>query len=227
LWGGCSHQHLGCLGDEVLIEADYVTESFLALTPFGRSMLYLVAEQGNAFVSITSRLPTLLAKSNGFFVFGHHMSPHPPYLRDANCKKRYAPPTNSFNWPQRDAQAYIGALNCVNAQVERMVDVIIRLNPNALIVLQGDHGSAFGINWEEPMAQWPKVALDQRRSFLNLVRAPRDCMRFIKGPMGQINTARFVMACVEGRAPQYLPEMGFISTYSTGAENGIVRRIPD
>jgi hypothetical protein len=39
VWGGCAHQYLGCLGNSVLLSPDYMTQSFLASTPVGLSLI--------------------------------------------------------------------------------------------------------------------------------------------------------------------------------------------
>ena len=226
VWGGCAHRHLNCLGAPLLLEPDYMTQTFLAPTPFGRPLMMLVGEQDNAFRSITSRLPTLLSTQMPFFVFAHHMAPHPPFMQDENCLPRNVAADNWNGWDKGQEQAYVNSIKCVNAQVERLVDVIVRMNPNALIVLQGDHGSAFSVEWEKPLAKWSATSIRERGSFLNLIRAPVDCKRWLDQPLGQIYSARFVVACVEGRAPVYLPERTYIATYSNGREKGALRLAP-
>jgi len=225
-WGGCSHKFLRCIGDTDFLGADYVTQAFLSPTPFGQPLMYMVGERDNAFSSITSRLPGLLAEGHGNFIFAHHMAPHPPFLMDSHCMPRDVRVDNWNGWDPGEEQAYVDSIKCVNSQVERLVEVITRLNPNALIVLQGDHGSAFSVPWEQPMAKWPLAAVRERASFLNLVRAPASCRRWLDHPMGQINTARFVVACIEGQAPEYLPEESYMTTYSLGDEKGAVRKAP-
>jgi len=78
-----------------------------------------------------------------------------------------------------------------------------------------------------PMASWTHDSIRERRSYLNLVRAPEDCRKWLDKPLGQINTARFVLGCVEGRDPQYLPEHTYMSTYVAGPDTGKVRLQPD
>jgi hypothetical protein len=114
-------------------------------------------------------------------------------------------------------------VKCENSQTERLVDVLGKFNPEAIIVLQGDHGSAFEVDWSAPLAKWSKTSISERSSYLNLIRAPEDCKQWLTGPLGQINTARFVLACLEGRAPQYLPEVTYLSTYSEDVDKGLIR----
>ncbi|MEO8018796.1 MAG: sulfatase-like hydrolase/transferase [Pseudomonadota bacterium] len=222
VWGGCSHRHLECLGLELIVAPDFVTQAFLGPTPIGRPLMKLAAQENDTFLSVTSRLPALMASEKPFFIFAHNMAPHPPFVVDAQCRRRPWEDKNWNDWLAEDRDAYLGAVKCVNVQVERMVDVIIRADPNALIVLQSDHGTAFTVDWEAPMAQWSAASIRERSSYLNLIRAPQDCRQWLNRPIGQINTARFVVACLEGRAPDYLPEHTYLSTYSEGPEKGML-----
>jgi hypothetical protein len=226
-WYGCGQRHLKCIHQPAIFEANYLTRSFLAPTPYGQPLLMLAVRQYDALSTVRSRLPLVLAAGKPVFVFAHHLAPHPPFVIDAQCRPRTVAFAQREGWLEGERTAYADAVKCVNREVEQLVDTILLANPNALIVLQGDHGSAFGIDWETPMAQWTAEAIVERSSFLNLVRAPEDCKRWLDRPLGQINTARFVLACLEGTPPSYLPERTFLSTYSQGKEKGQWQRAPD
>ena len=75
-----------------------------------------------------------------------------------------------------------------------------------MIVLQGDHGQDVAMEWREPMSAWTEASFRGRAFYLSLVRAPDRCAGGLDRPLGQINTARFVLACAEGHAPEFLPE---------------------
>lgn len=225
-WGGCAHRYLVCLGQPFILDTNYLIKSFLEPTPFNQPIDMLAEEQDDSIRSIQSRLPLLLQKSQPYFIFAHDLGTHPPFYRTADCKWSPKLGETSQSWDDNRRSAYVGAMQCLNRRVMALVDIIIKLNPNALIVLQGDHGSAFGLKWDQPMATWTLDSIRERRSFLNLVRAPADCQKWLDHPMGQINTARFVVGCVEGHAPDYLPERGYMSTY-VGAEANVVRAQPD
>jgi len=225
-WGGCAHNYLECLGESFVLDSNYLLKSFLEPTPFARPIEMLAEEHDDSIRSIATRVPLLLEKSQPFFIFAHDLGPHPPFARDAQCKRSTRAGEGSLTWFDDRRSAYAGALQCLNSRILELVDFIVQHNPNALIVLQGDHGSAFGLKWDEPMTNWSLDSIRERRSFLNLVRAPADCRKWLDHPMGQINTARFVVACVEGRPPEYLPERGYMSTYE-GPESGLIRVQPD
>ena len=71
------------------------------------------------------------------FGFAHVISPHVPYVFDANCRPReheYA----------RNREGYVSQLQCVNRLVLGTVtDLLQRSAVAPVIILQGDHGTAF------------------------------------------------------------------------------------
>lgn len=226
-WGGCAHRYLVCLGAPFVLDTDYLLKSFLAPTPFAQEIEMLGAEEDDAITSIQSRLPLLLDHSQPFFIFAHDLASHPPFVRVAGCKRSHKPGEGAMSWADDRRGDYAGAIQCLNGRLVEMVDSIIRRDPNALIVLQADHGSAFGMKWDKPMSTWSLDSIRERRSYLNLVRAPADCHPWMEHPLGQINTARFVVGCVEGRAPEYLPERGYLSTYMEGPVSKVIQLQPD
>jgi len=225
-WGGCAHRYLKCLGDSFLLETDYVTRTFLAPTPLGRPIEYLSATTDDAFLSVETRLPIVEKEGRPLFVFVHLMDAHPPFRFDERCGRKWVRQEDWNGWHPGLQHEYVDAVKCVNIRVEHLVDTLLARNPESIIVLQGDHGSAFTVEWEKPMAQWKTGSIAERASYLNLVRAPEDCRQWLDRPMGQINTARFVIACVEGHAPELLPERTYMTTYSEGDEKDVLRLAP-
>jgi len=225
-WGGCAHRYLNCLGDQFMLETDYVTRTFLAPTPLGRPLEILRANSDDAFASVETRLPLIEQDGRQKFLFVHLMDAHPPFQYDERCGKKWVKADDWNGWHKGLEHEYVDAINCSNKRVEHLVDFILSRHPNAIIVLQGDHGSAFTVEWDKPMAQWSRRSIAERASYLNVVLAPEDCRKWLDHPLGQINTARFVIACVEGRAPDYLPERTYMTTYAKGPEENAVRLAP-
>lgn len=225
-WGGCAHRYLKCLGDGFMLETDYVTRTFLAPTPLGRPLEYLSATTDDAFASVETRLPMIEKFGKQVFVFAHLMDAHPPFHYDEHCQTKWVRGDDWNGWHKGLEHEYVDSINCVNKRVEHLIDFILSRQRNSIIVLQGDHGSAFTVEWEKPMANWSPGSIAERSSYLNLVLAPPDCRQWLDRPLGQINTSRFVMACIEGRAPEYLPEHTYMMTYSQGAEKDVLRLAP-
>jgi len=225
-WGGCAHRYLKCLGDEFLLDTDYVTRTFLAPTPLGQPVEYLSATTDDAFISVETRLPLIEKDGKPIFVFVHLMDAHPPFRYDVHCGRKWVRQEDWNGWHKGLEHEYVDAVKCVNIRVEHLVDMLLASNPESIIVLQGDHGSAFTVDWDKPMSRWPVSSVAERASYLNLVHAPEDCRQWLTQPLGQINTSRFVVACVEGRAPEYLPEHTYMTTYSEGDEKNVLKVAP-
>ena len=88
---------------------------------------------------------------------------------------------------------------------------IINIDPNAIIIFQGDHGSAFGVDWNKSITEWTENELRERSGFINMVKAPKECTKWLKNNLGQINTIRFVFGCLQGKKPNYLQEKSYLS----------------
>jgi hypothetical protein len=221
---GCPARHFHCLSNLETVDAVYMANSFISPTPLGRALMHVVNRRRNALDPVARHLPAMLAEHRPLFVFAHHLAPHPPYSLDRNCQPAK---TGLEMWQQGSIEeqraGYVGALECVNTQLEALVDRIIALDPDAMIVLQGDHGSEVAMKWRDPMDSWTTASIRERASYLSLVRAPNHCSGGLVGPLGQINTARFVLACAEGYVPEYLPEHTYISSYIPGSEGNVVR----
>jgi hypothetical protein len=224
VWSGCPAQHFRCLGRSHRLAPDYVLQAFLAPTPFGRPLMHFVGRRRDALSTLLDAVPAVAANPRPTFVFAHHLEPHPPYLHDAECRPRESPSTAWNGWDPGERAHYAAAVRCVNRRALALVDRIAQHDPGAIVLLQSDHGPAFGMRWDKPMAAWTATAVRERASFLNSVRAPDRCRQWLRPRMGQVNTARFVVACAQGRAPEYLEERTYLSTYAEGPEHGTVRR---
>lgn len=221
-WAGCSGRNMRCLGGHGSLVFDYMTMAFVATTPLGRAVTLSLGRRVDGLVSLAEHLPVMKASKQPFFVFVHSLTTHPPFYLNAECERRDLQQADiDFSW--KNTPAYVGAVKCVNAKVTALVDSILADNPNALIVLQSDHGSGFTVDWELPLAKWPVSFVRERGSILNLIKAPGACARWLDRSLAQINTARFVVGCVSGHAPQYLPEQTYISVYAREVGHFVVQ----
>jgi hypothetical protein len=223
-WSGCSGRHLRCLGGQGSLDFDYMTMAFLSPTPLGRAITILLGRRVDGIVAIATHLPTVMSSKEPFFIFVHSLAAHPPYFPGADCSPRGKTEDEFDGGSAYARQAYVEALKCVNSKVIELVDRILRGNPNAMIVIESDHGTAFTADWEQPISSWPDAFVRERSSFLNLIKAPDVCKPWLDRPLGQVNTARFVLSCAQGRAPEYLPQRTYLASYSKAPSNrGIVR----
>jgi hypothetical protein len=89
------------------------------------------------------RLPSMPRDGRPLFVFAHIMSPHEPYVFNADCSHRSALwPSYSVSGDETpERRAYLAQLACVNRRLEIIVERILRDSPHPpVILLQSDHG---------------------------------------------------------------------------------------
>ena len=141
------------------------------------------------------------------FVYSHILAPHPPYryLEGCELKTDLRDPSLIY-WGEAEGSGgkeYSQAVECINRSLLSSVDTILARR-DAIIVIQGDHGPKFGIDFHRPLSEWSKAELQQRFPILNAQRLPHDCSP--SGPRAGFatNTFRVVLSCITGRAPDPL-----------------------
>jgi hypothetical protein len=164
-----------------------------------------------------------------FFLWAHSLPPHSPFVFNADCTLKPRTDTNFRGWKSKHKQDYVDNVRCVNRVILDLVDRILAEDPNAIVVVQGDHGTAFGIDErklsERPLKDWPEEVVAERASAMNLIRAPQECRQWLYPAISQVNTARFILACLSRRQPAYVPERAFAAWYESSPSFGEVRPI--
>jgi hypothetical protein len=161
-----------------------------------------------------------------FFLYAHLLVPHPPYLLDAQCR-----PNNNMadvslrSWSREAIPAYAAYMQCANRQMMDLVGRILARDRQAVIVLQGDHGSGFLVDWLLPLRQWSQAGISERLAPLSAIRMPAACQDSLYDDMSLVNNFRAVTACLEGRRPQYLEDKSYITPDSDNREFGQVLRV--
>ncbi len=148
------------------------------------------------------------------FVYGHLLTPHPPYRYLEDCSLREDLSDKGLDlWGEASGaggDGYRRAVECVNADLLRSVDRIVAADPNAVIVIQGDHGPKFGMHFHRPLDEWTTTQLEQRFALLNAERLPRGCEASGPGAELPVNTFRIVLGCLAGTEPELLPERHYM-----------------
>lgn len=172
-----------CLGDgAVLTETDW---AFLNKTPLGEVVGQVT---GVRRLALTADPEHVVAQVIGaevgepYFVFAHLLAPHQPYVRRADCSLRQ---DVTFDiGASADPDGYAGAAACLNRQLVAAFDAILARDPDAVIVLQGDHGTKFAY---EP---------GQRMPILSAIRLPEACRSSVPDDLSSVNTFRVVFGCL-------------------------------
>ena len=91
------------------------------------------------------------------FVWGHVMIPHPPWLFGPNGEHITPgkpllitdnPEFRDSGWDPKIQ--YVQQVQFANKKTIQIVDEILEKDSNSIIVIQGDHGTAWDVNWNEP-----------------------------------------------------------------------------
>lgn len=132
--------------------------------------------------------PTI--QSNNLFTLGYFYFPHIPYVFDKDGNK-----TNSSDRTNlKDSEAYLNQLLYANKLIENMLREILDADPNAVIIIQSDHGFRYASH----LAYWYKIytynlqdEVDYEHNILNSVRLPEEEIE-IEGLSG-LDTLKYVL----------------------------------
>jgi hypothetical protein len=168
----------------------------------------------NSMTSITAGIDDLRADDRPFFMFAHLLSPHFPYRYEADCSYREHPMSESTMNRDEHAAAYANEVQCLDHEIVTAVDDIVAHDPDAVIIIQSDHGSAIDFSFIHGLDTMPPGALEERFGVLNAIRLPAECRdRSIEGqPL--VNTFRIVLACLDGTEPDLLATRHFFSEFA-------------
>jgi hypothetical protein len=176
-----------------------------------------VSDVANEIVNVSLKPP--------YFVYSHLLVPHPPFILDAQCKRTGSDNIDLKAWLELPISGYTDYLQCVNRQMAELLDRIVAKDPDAIILIQGDHGTAFLMNWKLPLKDWPAAGNAERLAPMNAIRLPERCATTLYPTMSLVNSFRAVFACLENRKPEFLPDISYISPDSDSREFGQVLRV--
>ena len=142
------------------------------------------------------------------FAYAHLLTPHPPYRYLEGCALR-----EDLTGPEIDywgeaagegGEQYRRAIECLNHDLLRAIGLIEAQDPGAIIVIQGDHGPKFGIDFHRPLSDWSREQLDTRFAIMNAQRLPARCAEESARAGLAVNTFRVVLGCIDGTRPRLL-----------------------
>ena len=134
-----------------------------------------------------------------YFFLIHHLSPHEPYIYKSDCS--YQEPQKNFGlYPE----GYRNAYKCVLKKVIKLVEFINKKDPNAILVVQGDHGGGFGKNDVE-------VQEDMLKTFTLLKINNTQCKNLdLDGKLDMVNTVRLLLSCATNQKPNLLVKKSYL-----------------
>jgi len=116
------------------------------------------------------------------FVYAHFMCPHEVFVFGPNGEG--IAPVNWSNY--KDKQFYLGQYIFISAEIEKMVDGILKNSANEpIIVIQSDHGL-------RPVHQGIDIGGDEWRKILNAYYLPGDGKELLYDSISPVNSFRVI-----------------------------------
>jgi len=166
------------------------------------------------------------------FVFAHIVSPHTPFVFDAQGELPKILPylridqtgtmqtiskTEIRKWYREN---YGPQVTYLNTLIESMVqEILARSTPPPIIILQADHGPGAILGWDDP----ERGQLLERHSILNAVLTPRGTPLF-HDSITPVNTFRILLSQFLDTSLALLPDRSYFSTLGHPYELYDVRR---
>lgn len=211
IWEGsqCVGHEDRCIGESTLTETDWgVLRSTPLIELFRPSVFHEVAELADPRRVVDEVLSD--PPDEPFFVLAHLMSPHPPFVRDDECRFR---PDVTVKYVAAAPQEYRDMVECLNHQLLVAVDKIRRSDPEAVIVIQSDHGHDWGLDWDDPRAEvWGTRVGDDRWPVLSALRLPPGCA--VPPDLSNVDVMRLTFSCLTGERFQQTPYRSWITAHT-------------
>jgi len=164
--------------------------------------------------SVQAGIDQLRTDDQPFFLFAHLLSPHFPYRYETDCSRRAHPINDLSVDHDQHAALYANDVQCLDREIVATVDHILADDPDAVIIVQSDHGSAIDFMFGTQLEDMDPAALDERFAVLNAIRLPESCRGDSIEGEPLVNTFRLVLACLGGEEPDLLEPRHFFTMFS-------------
>ena len=150
-------------------------------------------------------------------VFAHIISPHPPFVFDAQGNP--VQPERSYSISDGDdyrgsweeyRQGYAAQVQFVNEELEKTIGAILRKSPEPpIIILQGDHGPGAFLDWSTPQ----QTCLWERASIFNAYYLPRVDTNALTPDITPVNSFRVVLNTYLNADLELLPDRTYFTSH--------------
>jgi hypothetical protein len=151
------------------------------------------------------------------FVFAHLITPHPPFIFDANgdqieVARGYSiGDGDDFDGTLEEYRAgYTRQVQFANHKLEQAIDSILANSDEPpVIILQGDHGAGSGLDWDSPQ----RTCLWERASILNAYYLAEEEPEQLYPAISPVNSFRVVLNIVFGTDLPLLPDRTYFTSH--------------
>lgn len=146
----------------------------------------IIFKSNNAIGNFNNYLIKNNKASRPKFVFIHHLISHWPYLVDEKCNYKKHPGKTNLLGIQN-------AFECNKKLIEKVTDNIIKLDKEAIIIMQSDH--SWELSYEDPQRYG-----DRKRIF-NLIKMNKFCEKYNSPNINSVNAIRLALYCATNTKP--------------------------
>ena len=163
-------------------------------------------------------LSTLGGEGGPKFVFVHLISPHPPFVFGPHGEPVNPVRNFSFNdashyvkggSPSEYIHGYGRQAEYIGARVLDTVTSILRKDPGAVIVIQGDHGPGGHLSW----GSYLKSNMRERMAILNAYHVPQRVRERLSDSTSPVNSFRIILSTLFGARLDPLPDRAYFSRW--------------
>jgi Sulfatase len=153
-------------------------------------------------------------------VLAHLVAPHPPFVFDRDGAARRSDEAVQFadgsHWDRENGQigmdyhqGYAGQVTWLDGRMRGVIDGILAKDPDAVILVQGDHGPGGDLSWES----MDETDLTERLSILSAYRLPGGEDR-VTPSITPVNSFRVVLNELFGADLPMLPDRSWWQPWS-------------
>jgi len=150
-------------------------------------------------------------------VFAHIVTPHPPFIFDANGNQRTV--ERAYSMGDGDdfggtldeyRSGYAGQVQFANHMLEQAIDALLANSKTPpVIIIQGDHGAGSGLDWDSPQA----TCLWERSAILNAIYLPGGNTEQLYPSISPVNSFRVVLNDIFGTELPLLPDRTYFTSH--------------
>jgi hypothetical protein len=205
----------------VLLRRTPLVDVGLAVLPLSAKLAGRMTFNWRGFDALEEHLGEVRGQRKPLLLYAHILDPHPPLRHNADCSMRPSAP-DLMQWSVAQRPAFVEEIKCVNTQLMRVIHEILADDPDAILVVNSDHGSAFRQQFGNAPDAWSAEDIRERFATLLAMRVPVACRGRAEGLKSLVNVFRVVEGCLTGTDIPLLPHRRFITPYSDDPNFGKV-----
>jgi len=180
-----------------------------------REIFYNVRENDSLGIFM-KKMNNIEFENKGYFFFIHNMLPHDPYVFNSDCTLKTKPILTSKEadlFKRRElskianSEGYKSQYICMLTRVNEFADFINKKDPNANVIIIGDHGTNI------------KDFFYLRYDIFTLVKTNEECRHNVSEILNTPNAARLLIGCTIGQTPEFIEKKNYFVNFKNGIIN--------